>query len=225
MRHRHPTMGGISLEEPPHHPHLLARRGAIVNASPCGARPGDGRGHLMEAASSNGGGDGRKKEAAGPKSDATIKSRQRWRRVASIVIGVQRRRWTMACEGVGDVRWRSTETAMVRRGGSETTARIELKQRMADGGCQNWVEAAVVNISAVILHPPSLKMFSTAAALRHRPTVVLFAAVLSSCGGDDNEDDDDRSHQDRTTGMWVLCQGTSTIVTTPMRRRRRQHQQ
>jgi hypothetical protein len=26
LRHRHPTMGGISLEEPPHHPHVLARR-------------------------------------------------------------------------------------------------------------------------------------------------------------------------------------------------------
>ena len=76
-------------------------------------------------------------EAEGPKSDATIKSRQRWRRVASIVIGVQRRRWTMALEGVGDVRWRSTETAMVRRGGSEM-AKIELKRRMAEGG---WPKA------------------------------------------------------------------------------------
>ena len=76
-------------------------------------------------------------EAAGPKSDATIKSRQRWRRVASIVISIQRRRWTMALEGVGDVRWRSTETAMVRQGGSET-AKIELKRRMAEGG---WPKA------------------------------------------------------------------------------------
>jgi len=41
----------------------------------------------------------------------------------------------MAFEGVGDVRWRSTETAMVRQDGSETTARIELKQKMADSGC------------------------------------------------------------------------------------------
>jgi hypothetical protein len=72
---------------------------------------------------------------------------------------------------------------MVRQGSSETTARIELKRRMADGGCQNWVEAAVVNISAVILHPPSLKMFSTAAALRHPPTAVVVAVVSSSrCG-------------------------------------------
>ena len=76
-------------------------------------------------------------EAAGAKRDATIKSRRLWRRVTTIVIGVQRRRWTRAFEGVGDVRWRSTETAMVRRGGSETTARIELKRLMADGGCQN----------------------------------------------------------------------------------------
>ena len=53
-------------------------------------------------------------EAAGAKRDATIKSRQRWQRVATIVIGVQRRRWMMAFEGVGDVRWRLTETAMVR---------------------------------------------------------------------------------------------------------------
>ena len=53
-------------------------------------------------------------EAVGAKSDATIKSRQRRRRVAIIVIGVQRRRWTMAFEGVGDVRWHSTEATMVR---------------------------------------------------------------------------------------------------------------
>jgi hypothetical protein len=33
----------------------------------------------------------------------------------------------MVFEGVGDVRWRSTETVMVRRGGSELTVRIELK--------------------------------------------------------------------------------------------------
>jgi hypothetical protein len=72
-------------------------------------------------------------KAAGPKSDATIKSRQRWRQVATIVIGVQWRRWTMALEGVGDVQWRSTDTAMVRRGGSET-AKIELKRQMAEGG-------------------------------------------------------------------------------------------
>jgi hypothetical protein len=79
-------------------------------------------------------------EAVGPKSDATIKSRRRWRRVATIVvIGVQRRRWRMALEGVGDVRWRSTETAMVRQGGSET-ANIELKRRMAEGG---WPKADV----------------------------------------------------------------------------------
>jgi hypothetical protein len=94
---------------------------------------------------------------------------------------------------------------------------------MDDGGCQMAV-SAVVNIAVVILHPLSSKMFSTAAALRHRPTVVLVAAVSSSCGGvllnpdDDNKDDDNCSHQDRTTGMWALCQGTSTIATTPMRR-------
>ena len=74
-----------------------------------------------------------KSEAAGPKSDATIKSRQWWQRVATKVIGVQWRRWMMVLEGVGDVRWRSTETAMIWRGGSET-AKIELKQQMAEGG-------------------------------------------------------------------------------------------
>jgi hypothetical protein len=98
-------------------------------------------------------------EAAGAKRDATIKSRRRWRRVATIVIGIQRRRWTIAFEGVGDVRWHSMETAMVRRGGSKMTARIEskrrmadtadvrieLKRRIADGGCQTAV-SAVVNI-------------------------------------------------------------------------------
>ena len=76
-------------------------------------------------------------KAAGAKRDTKNKSRQRWRKVATIVIGVQRRRWTMAFESVGNVRWRSTETVMVQRGGSETTARIELKRRKADGGCQN----------------------------------------------------------------------------------------
>ncbi len=66
---------------------------------------------------------------------------------------------------------------MVWRGSSKTTARIELKRRMADGGCQNWVEAAdgdggcqtavlvVVNISAVVLHPPLLNVASTQRAL------------------------------------------------------------
>jgi hypothetical protein len=56
----------------------------------------------------------------------------------------------MACEGVGDVRWRSTETAMVRQGGIKTTGRIELKWRMAKGGCQTAV-SAVVDITAVVL--------------------------------------------------------------------------
>jgi hypothetical protein len=58
-------------------------------------------------------------EAVGAKRDATIKSRQQGRGRDG--------RWTMAFEGVGDVRWRSTKTAMVGQGGSETTARIELK--------------------------------------------------------------------------------------------------
>ena len=78
-------------------------------------------------------------ETAGAKRDATIKSRWRRQRVATIVIDVQRKRWTMAFEGVGDVQWHSTEMAMVRRGGNETTARIEVKRRMADGGCQTAV--------------------------------------------------------------------------------------
>ena len=112
-----------------------------------------------------------KSEAVGAKRDATIKSRRRWRRVTTIVISVQRRRWTMAFEGVGNVGWRSTETAMVRQGGSETTARIELKRRMADGGCQ-------------VLHQPSSTMFSTATALCHcstaggnEPTAAVVIAV------------------------------------------------
>ena len=108
-------------------------------------------------------------EAVGAKRDATIKSRRRRRRVTTIVISVQRRRWTMAFEGVGNVGWRSTETAMVRRGGSETTARIELKRRMADGGCQTVI-LAVIDIATVVLHQPSSTMFSTATALRHCPT-------------------------------------------------------
>jgi len=45
----------------------------------------------------------------------------------------------MALEGVGDVRWHSTETAMVRRGGSEM-AKIELKRRMAKG---RWLKGDV----------------------------------------------------------------------------------
>jgi hypothetical protein len=110
-----------------------------------------------------------KSKAVGAKRDATIKSRRRWRRVTTIVISVQRRRWTMAFEGVGDVGWRSTETAMVQRGGSKTTARIELKRRMADGGCQTVV-LAVVDIATVVLHQPSSTMFSTATALHHCPT-------------------------------------------------------
>ena len=72
-------------------------------------------------------------DAAGPKSDATIKSRRRWWQVATKVIGIQRRRWTMALEEVGDVQWHLMEMAMIRQGGSET-AKIELKQRMAEGG-------------------------------------------------------------------------------------------
>ena len=108
-------------------------------------------------------------ETAGAKRDATIKSRWRQWRVATIVIGVQRRRWMMAFEGVGDVRWHSTETVMVRQGSSKTSTRIELKRRMADGRCQTAV-SAVVDIAAIVIRHPSAMMFSTAAALRHRPT-------------------------------------------------------
>jgi hypothetical protein len=106
----------------------------------------------MEAASSNGGGDGRKqgsrgKERCNNQIEATTAAggnnshwRQQRQRVATIVIGVQRRRWMMAFEGVGDVRWGSTEMEMVRRGGSETTARIELKSEwpMADVRWWYW---------------------------------------------------------------------------------------
>ena len=76
-------------------------------------------------------------KTARAKRDATIKLRQRWRKMATIVIGIQRRRWMMVFEGVDDLRWHSMETAMVRRGGSKTKGRIELKRRMADGRCQN----------------------------------------------------------------------------------------
>ncbi len=79
-------------------------------------------------------------EAVGAKRDATIKSRRRRWRVATIVIGVQRRRWTMAFEGVDDVRWRSTEAAMVRRGGSKTTARIELKSGWPMADVRQWYQ-------------------------------------------------------------------------------------
>jgi len=96
---------------------------------------------------------------------------------------------------IGDVQWRSTETVMVRQGGCETTARIELKRRMADGGCQTVI-LAVVDIATIILHHPSSMMFSTVVALRHRPTTgsneshaaVVFAvdaveSRLHQCGG------------------------------------------
>ena len=50
---------------------------------------------------------------------------------------------------------------------------------MAGSGCQTAV-SAVVNIAAVILRPPSWTMFSTAGALRHRPTTVVVAVVSLS---------------------------------------------
>jgi hypothetical protein len=84
---------------------------------------------------------------------------------------------------------------------------------MADGGCQTAV-LAVVNIAAVVLHPPLSKMFSTAAALRHHLTAVVVVAVSSSRFGallnsdgdgsednDNDEDNDNRSCQDCATGM------------------------
>ena len=98
---------------------------------------------------------------------------------------------------------------------------------MAKGRCQTAV-LAVVNIAAVILQPPSLKMFSTAAAL-----AAVVAAVSLLRGGalldpdgdgdgnkdnDDDKDDDNRSRQDRVTGMWALCWRTSIITMTPMQR-------
>ena len=60
--------------------------------------------------------------------------------------------------------------------------RIELKRRMADGGCQTAV-SAVVNIAAIVLRPPLSKMFLTAATLHHHPTVLIVATVSSSRGG------------------------------------------
>ncbi len=58
--------------------------------------------------------------------------------MATIVIGVQWQRWAMAFEGVGDVRWRSTETAMVRQGGSETTAASPWAGEFDGGGVFKW---------------------------------------------------------------------------------------
>ena len=124
-----------------------------MSVSPCGARSGDGRGRLMVAAFSNGGGNGQKrggggKERCNNQIEATVAS------------------------GDSNCHQRSTaemdDGAMVQRGGSKTTARIELKRRMADGGCQTVV-LAVVDIATVVLNQPSSTMFSTATALRHRP--------------------------------------------------------
>ena len=42
-------------------------------------------------------------KTAGAKRDARTKLRQRWRQVATIFIGVQRRKWMMVFEGVGDL--------------------------------------------------------------------------------------------------------------------------
>ena len=138
-----------------------------------------GRGRLMVAASSNGGGDGRKQGGGGKER----RNNQIEAMAAAGVICVQRRRWMMAFEIVGNVQWRSTETAMVRQGGSKTTARIELKSRWptaeSDGGCQTAV-LAVVNIAAVVLCPLSTMLFLTVAALSHHPTTVVVAVVSSS---------------------------------------------
>ena len=84
---------------------------------------------------------------------------------------------------------------MVRQGGSETTARIELKRQMADGGCQTVI-SAVVDIATIILNNPLSMMFSTVVALCHHPTAesnepcaaVVFAvdaaeSLLHQCGG------------------------------------------
>jgi hypothetical protein len=64
-----------------------------------------------------------------------------------------------------------------RQRATKTTARIELKRWMADGRCQMAV-SAVADIAAVVLRPPSLTIFSTAAALRHRPAAVVVAVIL-----------------------------------------------
>jgi hypothetical protein len=67
-----------------------------------------------------------------------------------------------------------------RQRATKTTARIELKRWMADGRCQMAV-SAVADIAAVVLRPPSLtifSIFSTAAALRHRPAAVVVAVIL-----------------------------------------------
>jgi hypothetical protein len=53
----------------------------------------------------------------------------------------------MAFDGDGDGTAR-------RQQATKTTARIELKRQMADGGCQTAV-SAVVDIATVVLRPPS----------------------------------------------------------------------
>jgi hypothetical protein len=73
----------------------------------------------MAAVSSNGGGDGRKQSGGG-------KERHNDQIEAMAAAGGNNKYWrstaemdNMVFEGVGDVQWRSTETAMVRRGDSK----------------------------------------------------------------------------------------------------------
>ena len=77
---------------------------------------------------------------------------------------------------------------MVRQGGSKTTARIELKQQMANGGCQTVI-SVVVDIATIILHHPSSMMFSTPTTGSNESHAVVVFAVdaaesrLHQCGG------------------------------------------
>ena len=133
---------------------------------------------------------------------------------------------------------------------------------MADGGCQNWVEAAdgrqrmsdggIDGGKYCRRRPPSSvvkDVFNCSGAPsssdhgRH-PRGLAIALQCNPDGDgdededdddddddDEDEDDDDRSCQDRATGVWALCRGTSMITTTLIRRRsqaglrrRRRHQ-
>ena len=75
---------------------------------------------------------------------------------------------------------------------------------MAKGRCQTAV-LAVVNIAAVILQPPSLKMFSTAAAL----AAVVAAVSLLRGGALLDPDGDGDGNKTSHTGKpeWWWCRG------------------
>ena len=115
---------------------------------------------------------------------------------------------------------------MVRRGGSETTARNELKSGWptaeSDGGigggkyCCHRPLSSVVND---VFDCGGAQSSSDRGRLRRGLVVSLPPSSLCGDGpldpdGDDDEDNDDRSRQDRATGMWSLCRGTLTITMT-----------